>query len=339
VRHDRIIDKADRIAGAAWADHQTAAAYVLAFSGDIAYSGKDSEYERALQFVGDLEAAIRSNRGPSVVVTAFIPGNHDCDFERETDTRRLALNHMAAEVPYLDPSGDLVRQFLAVQDSFFAFKAGQTGTPPLSSADRLFHVEDYEVNGFVLRLNLYNTAWISRKHERQGELLFPIHLLIEPKLAGKRPAHLTISMLHHSYNWLAAGNARDLRRIVESTSDIVLTGHEHESTAYTKDLFPSGSLQYFEGAVLQSSTENASAFNVLHVDTAVALSRIAVFSWKSGMYQTRADRDWEPFNHSEFLTGSLHVNKAEYDRYLQDRHGVYTSNGNSAENTYLFTRI
>jgi hypothetical protein len=125
-------------------------------------------------------------------------------------------------------------------------------------------------------------------------------------------------MLHHPYNWLAASNGRDLRRLIEATSDIVLTGHEHESCAYTKDLFPAGSVQCFEGAVLQGGTADLSAFSLLHIDTSVAVSRISEFSWKSGMYQSAAASDWEPLNRNEFLTGSSFRNKAEFDRHLRD---------------------
>ena len=250
---------------------------------------------------------------------SFIPGNHDCDFERETDTRRMALNHLAAELPSLDPEGgDRPANASLFKTHFLPFWPHKRVRHPCRLPTGSFARRITTLAGFLYEFNLYNTSWVSRKREKQGELLFPTHI-IEPKLAGRRLAQLTISYLHHPYNWLEASNTQEFRRIVESTSDIVLTWGriEHEPSAYTKDLFPSGSLQYFEAPVLQGGAGESSGFNVLHIDTSMAISRTSVFFWKSGMYQTDEPHDWEPLNRNSFLTGSTFPLKAEYERHFK----------------------
>src|ERR1700680_1843745 len=144
-----IADKSERIASAAWSDDPSTAAYVLVVAGDIAYSGKEAEYANAHHFVSELHRALRSGRTEPTLITTFVPGNHDCDFDRETDTRRMALNHLAAELPTLDPQGDIVRQCLAVQDPFYSFLMAQSRAPALSTADRLLQVKEYDLEGFV----------------------------------------------------------------------------------------------------------------------------------------------------------------------------------------------
>ena len=87
--------------------------------------------------------------------------------------------------------------------------------------------------GNNLRLNLLNTAWCSQLHERQGELIFPVNLW---ESAGSPPnsPELVISVLHHPYNWITSNNARELRAALDRRSDLILTGHEHDHTAYSK---------------------------------------------------------------------------------------------------------
>lgn len=48
-------------------------------SGDIAFSGKNDEYDLAIEFYGELEKKLKE----SLICFdfLFVPGNHDCNFE------------------------------------------------------------------------------------------------------------------------------------------------------------------------------------------------------------------------------------------------------------------
>ena len=41
--------------------------------------------------------------------------------------------------------------------------------------------------------------------------------------------------MHHPYGWLEPVNARALRAAIETASDVVLTGHEHNYERLTED--------------------------------------------------------------------------------------------------------
>jgi len=311
-----ISDKTARIAGAVHAEDPTVSGCILLFRGDIAFSGKRSEYEQASRFSQGLKSAFMSYGGPDVAVV-IVPGNHDCDFDRESDTRHMALSNMTKSLAALSLSGDIVRQCVAVQDEFFTFLAQETGMPSLSTPNRLFYTSEHDFDGFRLRLNSYNTSWLSQKHEHQGELLYPVDA-VAPLISSLPHANIVLSLLHHPYNWFASNNGRDLKKLVEATSDVVLTGHEHEVEIYSKVSLSGPELKYLEGAVLQTSPNSTSGFNILHLDAATLEYRFTSLSWKSGMYQCVEASPWVPIKRQAPVTGEHFDNKPEYEKMLHD---------------------
>ncbi len=107
----------------------------------------------------------------------FTPGNHDCDFRHETDTRAMAISHLESVLGTLDPAGDIVSACVVVQDNFFSFAETFTGTAFLKAADRLFADKMINVHGTQLCIRSINTAWVSQFHEVRGQLAFPMHVL------------------------------------------------------------------------------------------------------------------------------------------------------------------
>ena len=94
--------------------------------------------------------------------------------------------------------------------------------------------------------DLINTAWVSTIHEQQGKLFIPIdHLRHIQDWAPT--AEIALTMFHHPYNWIEANNAGAFRTILESNSDIILTGHEHEANQYLKDYGGGYKNEYIEG--------------------------------------------------------------------------------------------
>ena len=50
---------------------------LILVSGDIAFSGKRSEYDVASKFFGNLKAEVEGIQPSLAVMCAFVPGNHD----------------------------------------------------------------------------------------------------------------------------------------------------------------------------------------------------------------------------------------------------------------------
>ena len=240
-------------------------ACIIAASGDIAFSGKQEEYKEAEIFFASLRTSLQEVLPNIPIHWAFIPGNPDCDHNKATSMRRMILKSTPAVLDEIG-KGDtsIVDTATEVQREFFQFfNKLEPGAGPSSGDRRLKYTAKSQINGESVSLECYNTAWLSQLEEKQGKLFFPENLLRDEK----SDSCLAISMFHHPYNWLNPDNARRFRKHVETTADVILTGHEHVPDVYEKTRVLGQVTHYVEGAVLQDSDENMSGFNVLLIDS------------------------------------------------------------------------
>lgn len=258
---DSVLNRGKSIVATALGAVPSADAYLLALTGDFAYSGLQSEFNLAKIFLNTIrDEFARASRKLFIVLT---PGNHDLDFTKEPDTRPLLLKSLPEKIATLDPYGESVKQLVSTQDAFFSFEASVLNEAHRTPQEYLVRSHSFAIGTKTICVVSYNTAWVSTNPEKPGQLLFPIEALNRTS----EPTDLVISMFHHPYNWLAPENARSFRHAVEASSDIVLTGHEHESDIYARVHGGTAHTQYIEGAVLQEHGSERSGFNALCIDT------------------------------------------------------------------------
>src|SRR5271157_4509088 len=89
--HDIVLTRASKIRDALHGAVPGATACVVLLSGDIAYSGKQLEYEIAYSFFEQLKAELLKLPLLQTVHLVSVPGNHDCDFDGESDVREYLL--------------------------------------------------------------------------------------------------------------------------------------------------------------------------------------------------------------------------------------------------------
>jgi predicted MPP superfamily phosphohydrolase len=280
---DSVLARGGLVATSAINVAPSADAYLLAISGDCAFSGRSEQYGLAEKFLGEVRSEL--SRKDKQVFVAMTPGNHDLDLTTEPDTRQILLSSSREKLSTIDLEGETVKQLVSVQSAYFDFEASFTGDSRRSAKDYLARSHVFLVDKKILRLNNFNSAWVSTNPEQQGRLLFPVAAIPPPD----HNADLTISMLHHPYNWFTAENASAVRRAIEVSSDIVLTGHEHRQEAYQKVHDASGSIQYVEGGVLQESGSAESGFNLLLIDTDAKNYESWYFSWDGDSYTSRSN--------------------------------------------------
>lgn len=196
---------------------------LLVISGDVGFSGKQAEYSHAIDFIAELEKVLQSIPAVQFLGTAVVPGNHDCDFANEGHVRPALLSTIGDTIAAVEPSGDLAEQMLKVQQAFFEFEALVSKEAPLKQ--RLCWTKKFDSSAGAILVRCFNTAWLSRKEEKAGHILFPSQII--PDISDT-DATLVLSVFHHPYGWFQPDNARAFRRAVETSSDIVLTGHEHD---------------------------------------------------------------------------------------------------------------
>lgn len=280
---DPVLSRVQEIGAAASSRAADASHVLLAVSGDIAFSGAPAEYKHAVRFLAGVSECFDV---PCTVVVA--PGNHDCDFSAPSAVRD-ALVEAVRRDETLAEQDDLVSSCLATQDGFFAFRDLLVPAPRAGLDGRLWYEYHVSVDEELLVARCYNTAWLSRRHEQPASLVFA------GAPAKPTEADLVVSVFHHPYGWLTQASARKMRRSIETTSHVVLTGHEHEHER--RAVFRAGlgtSTTYIEASALQADGTDSS-FGAVLIDTRERGARFYEFRWDGTRYAPlHTDEAWSP---------------------------------------------
>ncbi len=246
---------------------------VLAWTGDLAYSGKAEEFSAVDRFVNEVESALRDYDKISLLGSAFIPGNHDCDFTVLNDARLPLLRSVPEALTTLEPDGAIVGQISSVQDDFFRFLSGRGQKFP----NRLLWNSEFPSSAGLVAIRCCNTAWMSQLHEQAGTLYYP------PQLIQPAEAAVSISLIHHPLVWLAPDCSKLVRKALELDSDIILSGHEHDADTYIRDGINS-STNFIESSALYAAA-GLSAFYVALFDPDKAAFQLYLYKWDKGLYR------------------------------------------------------
>jgi len=308
---DPILTRAKAILSAVRPRLSKDVAPLLVCSGDIAYSGGKAQYDLAHSFIAEMQTALNEMGDRNLLGTIVVPGNHDCDFSAAGDARPHLISGIGSAIDEADLRGESMQDLLKVHNNFFDFAQKLANPPPLKH-DRIGWTVSYQHDGGTILVRCLNTALLSRKEEVPAQLRFPLKAI--PDRSGDSDFALTL--FHHPYAWLAPENRRELQRRVESISDLVLTGHEHDGASYVRET-PDGETDYVEGAALQA--DGPTGFNLILVDTAASTNQIFRFGWDGEIYKPLQDcPSAKVFTRKRSLIESRFELKPEFLRTLQD---------------------
>ena len=264
---------------------------IVIVSGDVAYSGTEAEYAIAKV---DWETLVGSLKGefPNASISFLAtPGNHDCVLKGgDQSVRKILLEKVRDENHAFDDQ--VIGTIASAQANFKTFLQALQSPKPTNNKTEAY--QDYEIkNGtHSILVRCYNTALTSSLPELPGQMTYPLSALGQNEPKGAYD--YVISVFHHPYNWLNPTIGRKFREHIEATSDLVLTGHEHESASFRKFSYTSGSENdYIEGAVFQESDEpDNSGFNAIWVDLASQTQRLREFSWNGTIFEPQEKGEW-----------------------------------------------
>jgi len=288
---DPILDRASHIADAVRNFDYSVDAAIVVVSGDLAYSGSNAQYEVDWKFLHQIVSLLESDlagvqiTSPKPVSVFAIPGNHDCNFSEADGLRLLAINGVIADASKAKNSS-IVDACLGVQQPFFEALAAN-GTYGIGAAatteydQQLSYEYTIPVGDKMVRLLCLNTAWLSTLHEDQGHLYLPDDAIA----ARDSEDALTIAMFHHPYKWMEADAARCFQKRIEAEADLILTGHEHDSTRRTQAVSTGERNEYVEGGALQDKNNpKQSVFNAFVLDIGERKQKAAKFNWDGTRY-------------------------------------------------------
>lgn len=294
----------------------------VVISGDIACTGKREEYDKARELLDGIKSRIE-NYSQKTVKFVMVPGNHDCCFEiGDTEAREKLIGD-------IEENGDVIIQesgietCCEVQENFVEFSKCYEADRNTLYSDRLFTIIEYGFQTFNIVFYCYNTSWTSKLVEQPGRMFFPFKRF--PNDYVKLRSNLSISLLHHPFNWQNPENARGFSTLLENTSDIVLTGHGHIASKGLKDNLEGNYTEFIEGAALQESEENEnSGFNVVVVDLENEKQTIYQYEWDGELYSPiRPPVEFSSYKRRRAMSKRVHRINCEFEKKLNDPGGPF----------------
>ena len=157
-----LLKKAEQIVPAVWNDFSDCGKIIIVVSGDIANAGTEEEYGYAKGFFRELlkqfaKRGLNNKELENKIIC--VPGNHDCNYEKDTAARQLLLGSLRTNAAAIDNS---VYQIISdVQTEYAAFAKDMmiekdftlsiNNNIPIKAGDK------------TILFRLYNTSWMSVK--------------------------------------------------------------------------------------------------------------------------------------------------------------------------------
>lgn len=257
-------------------------------TGDAAYSGNQTEYHIAKDFINNLKVKI-SAYANKTVHCVLIPGNHDCNFLQKDNKARQNQINIIQRLGEAAIDDTVIEQCASIQSDFFEFRDGLHDSEALVYSDKLLNVYSYTLGEERLIFYCYNTAYLSEIKEQPGKLYFPSTLLPE-HLFNNQEADLCISLFHHPFNWYNPINRREFVSHIHSTSDFYFTGHEHYFSKSMVDDLENNFVYNIEGGVLQESSDKfESSFCSIGFDMTAKTFKTEGYVWNTDKYITKQE--------------------------------------------------
>ena len=277
--------------------HRCASGLVVDFvlaTGDLAFSGKDLEYNVVESFLGELSAAT-GLPGDRVFC---VPGNHDVQRERHKTLFSGARQKLlSANDVYTFLADTEERDTLLVrQDGFSRFqKRVFAKQERMQTADGLAYVSVLEIDYLRIAIIGLNSAWLSEggdTDERQL-VLGEYQVLDAIGIAERASPHVVIGMQHHPFDYLKRFDQQSTQRRLEDACHLFHCGHLHQPDA-TQAVTRSGKcLTLSAGASFESRVFH-NAYSIIALDPLHARSKVTFVQYKpsEGAFSYESNRSY-----------------------------------------------
>ena len=198
-------------------------------TGDLAFSGQESEYELVREFLDQLARSIEVPPG----LMFCVPGNHDVDRDRSKMCfagARAKLSNQNEVYGFL-VDDDERESLLLRQERYRAFDgAFANGQDRQYTDDRLGYVSTVEVEDLRIAILGLNSSWLAEGGvEDEGKLLIGESQVQRAiGIAKGYSPHVVIGLQHHPFELLQRFDQRAVRRRMEEACDFVHCGHVHD---------------------------------------------------------------------------------------------------------------
>jgi len=253
----------------------------IVISGDVAFSGKEQEYICVSKFLDDLKKEVARRNQSSKIEFIIVPGNHDCNFEKDDTVRKTLISNINEK----EIDDNIINHTTIVQEDFFNFIKEFTRESDIKfiNANKICWNQDYKLDNINIRFLCLNSSWMSRKNEEYGKLIFPCEY-IKSHVSKNNLFDLTITVLHHPYNWFLLSNQIDLSNLINNNNDLIFSGHEHQAKYFHERDFDDNTNQIINGGIFHDEKDNNKCeFILLNIYPEKNLQSIYYFSYNQNI--------------------------------------------------------
>lgn len=330
--HNIILNRSEKIFDSIKNEIKGKDYFFIITSGDIAFSGQKEEYNIAKKFYTTLIEKISAYTGLESKLL-FVPGNHDCLFDKDIEEIRTMIIEKFAKNGLDHLNENLITKCCEPQKNYFDFVSEmyKISDSSLENADNILNhqltqVVTFKIDNAIVKFNLYNTSWVSSIQERIGTLRFPIQYM-DSKI-GQAESLISISVLHHPLNWQTPEYSQNFLDFLLKTSDIIFTGHEHSPQATRRsDIDNEYNTIHIESPALQESDNPTSAFNIINLDIKKMEIQVVAFKYDESVtnnYIRKESGDWKKIEKIKKLKSKDFQIKNEFRKKLEDPGAKYT---------------
>ena len=206
----------------------------ILISGDIAFSGKAKEYDRAKEFL----AKLQSHSGVPTERIFCVPGNHDIDRSRQRNAFVGALHRLQtlSDINELLCDSEELTTLLVRQENYRNFQESYFSTQcKVWTSEGLAYISKLTIGDVVFAIVGLNSAWLSEGGESDhGKLLIgerqaigAISIALDD---GDSP-DVVIAMAHHPFRLLQEFDRLPVQHRIERSVQFFHHGHLHQAEA------------------------------------------------------------------------------------------------------------
>ncbi|CAK7010808.1 metallophosphoesterase [Tissierella sp.] len=280
-------------------------------TGDIAFSGKSEEYDIALNFIIKLQDKLKEELGEVNIEYIIAPGNHDCNFEKDNALRQMALDGTKNGKKV---DNHVINLCTSLQENFDNFTSILNEK---HQSNKIQNIYEYETKDKKIAFQTFNSSWMSMKRESQGDIIIPLDQVDEIYLENY---DLVVTLFHHPLNWIENNNKIKFKQLIEKTSDIIITGHEHNSETIESITNNRYSNEYIAGGELQDTNNDLnSRFNFLTIDLSEKKKLSDEYYWDGNMYIPKTqNNEWTNFVRNKYIDSKRVCINDRFREYLND---------------------
>lgn len=252
----------------------------IVVTGDIAYSGKESEYTLARHFFDDLLQVT----GLSKDRLFPVPGNHDVDRDRITVGAQSIGNSLTGREranAVLDTTSDR-ELMLARFEGYGNFVSDYLDGYLRFDTEHYYYVRTLDLAAQRVAILGLNSAWLcaSDADRAKGLLIGERQVRAALERAGETHPTLVLALLHHSFDWLRDFDCRGSAAMLYDNCDFILHGHLHH-TATTQVHSPDGVATVLACGACYETRDYPNMYNWVHLDVESGLGTMYLRRYSS----------------------------------------------------------